>query len=172
MLFRRVPYRPAVWRDVSSLGLMVSRTLPLLALSLFSASSFAVPSLCTKEEVTEWSCAARGKVYSLCASADRSPATNYMQYRVGKNNKLEFSFPELREQPKGHFLLRLAPRGASLSFTNKGYEYLVYEPLAGPTTIHVSKDQTPVGSVTCGSATDTLTLTETQNRFRLLGIYE
>lgn len=151
---------------------MVSRTLLLLALSLFSASSFAVPSLCTKEEVTEWSCAARGKVYSLCASADRSPATSYMQYRVGKNNKLEFSFPEPREHPKGHFLLRLAPRGASLSFTNNGYEYLVYEPLAGPTTINVSKDQTTVGSVSCGSATDTLTLTETQNRFKLLGIYE
>jgi len=94
------------------------RTFLLAAFPLFSASSFAQPSLCTKGEVTEWSCV------------------------------------------------------ASLSFTNEGYEYFVNEPLAGPTTIDVSKGQTPLGLITCDSATDTLTLTETQNRFKLRGIYQ
>ena len=148
------------------------RALVLVALSLFSMSSIAQQSLCARGEVTEWSCTAKKKVYSLCASQDLSPTAGYMQYRAGRISKLEFAFPESRENPKGHFLLRLAPRGASLSFTSEGYEYFVYEPLAGPTTIDISKGRTPVRSITCNSATDTLTLTKTLNRFKLLGIYE
>jgi hypothetical protein len=94
-----------------------------------------------------------------------------MQYRAGNKSKLEFAFPSQRQHPRDHFRLSLAPRGAVLGFDNHGYEYWIYEPLAGPTRIDVSKGQAPVGSIICSSATDTLTLTKTQDRFRSLGIY-
>lgn len=143
----------------------------VVAASLFSVGSFAQSSLCTKDEVTVWSCLTKAKVYSLCASRDLSPTAGYLQYRAGKSSKPEFAFPDPPEHPKGHFLLRLAPRGASLSFSNGDYEYWIYEPLAGSTTIDVSKDGASIGTVTCGWSTDTLTLTETQNRFQALGVY-
>ena len=148
------------------------RILLLLALPLLSESSSAQPGLCGKREVTEWSCAAKGKIYALCSSRDLGPITGYMQYRAGTSSKLEFAFPQPLTHPKGHFLLRLAPKGASLSFSNEGYEYFIYESLAGSTTIDINKGQMPVGSIICASATDTLTLAETQNRFKLLGIYQ
>jgi hypothetical protein len=144
----------------------------LVALSLLPLSSIAQTSLCTQGEVTEWSCKAKGKIYSLCSSKDLSPTTGYMQYRAGKSSETEFTFPEHLEHPKGYFRLGLAPRGAWLTFSNAGYEYFIYEPLIGPTLIDVVKSQSPVASVTCRSATDTLTLTTTQDRFRLLGIYQ
>lgn len=144
----------------------------LVALSLLPLSSIAQSSLCTQGEVTEWSCTAKGKIYSLCSSKNLSPTTGYMQYRAGTSSKTEFTFPEHSEQPKGYFRLGLLPRGARLTFSNAGYEYAIYEPLIGPTLIDVVKSQSPVALVTCSSATDTLTLTTTQERFRLLGIYQ
>lgn len=147
------------------------RALLPIALTLCSASSLAQPTLCTKGEVTAWSCVAKGKVYSVCASPDLSATSGYMQYRAGKNAKVEFAFPKPQQHPRSYFQLRLAPRGASLGFENEGYAYSVYEPLAGPTEITIFNGETLVGSITCDSATDTLTLTETQNRFKSLGIY-
>lgn len=149
-----------------------SQAVVLVATSLFAVGSFAQSDLCTKDEVTVWSCSTTAKVYSLCASRDLSPTAGYLQYRAGKSPTPEFAFPDSPRHPKGHFLLRLAPRGASLSFTNGDYGYWIYEPLAGSTTIDVSKGGTSIGTVTCAWSTDTLTLTETQNRFQALGIYQ
>lgn len=140
--------------------------------SSFSTGSLAQQDLCAKDEVTVWSCTTEAKVYSLCASRDLSPTAGYLQYRAGRNSRREFAFPDPPAHPKGRFLLRLAPRGAALSFSNGDYEYWIYEPLAGSTTIEVSKSGAAIGTVTCGWSSDTLTLTETQNRFRALGIYQ
>lgn len=149
-----------------------SQAVVLVVTSLFAVGSLAQANLCTRDEVMVWSCSTKAKVYSVCASRDLSPTAGYLQYRAGKSPKLEFAFPDPPRHPKGHFLLRLAPRGASLSFTNGDYEYWIYEPLAGSTTIDVSKGGTLIGTVTCAWSTDTLTLTETQNRFQALGIYQ
>ncbi len=132
----------------------------------------AQPSLCTPSEVTEWSCTAKKKIYSLCSSKDLGAKAGYMQYRAGKASKTEFVFPERLEHPKGNFRLVLQAKGVMLSFSNAGYEYAIYEPLAGSTHIDVTKSQgAQVADVECNSATDTLTLTTTMKRFELLGIY-
>jgi hypothetical protein len=144
--------------------------LVLSALSVLAPSSIAQSSLCTQDEVTEWSCTAKGKIYSVCSSEGLSPTTGYMQYRAGTTSKTEFAFPEPPRHPKGFFHLNLLPRGASLGFSNGGYEYAIDEPLAGATFVAISKGQGPVAFVTCKSATRTLTLNQTMDRFKLLGI--
>lgn len=144
----------------------------LVAAALFAPVALAQSNLCSKDEVTVWSCSTKAKVYSLCASRDLSPSSGYLQYRAGKGAKAEFAFPDPPQPPRGHFLLRLAPRGASLSFKNGDYDYWIYEPLAGSTTIDVLKAGKPIGTVTCSWSSDTLTLTETLNRFQALGAYE
>lgn len=145
----------------------------LAAIALSPLGAMAQPSLCTSGEVTEWSCAAKGKIYSLCSSADLGPKAGYMQYRAGRTSRTEFVFPERLVHPKGNFRLGLLAKGAMLSFSNGSYESAIQEPLAGSTHIDVAKGQGPSATaVTCTLATDTLTLTTTMERFRLLGIYQ
>lgn len=150
-----------------------SSTLLFAALSFFHLGAIAQTGLCTQGETTEWSCTAKKKTYALCASKDLGAETGYMQYRAGRGSKTEFVFPERREHPKGHFRLALQAKGVMFSFSNAGYEYAIYEPLAGSTHIDVANSQgTQVADVTCDSATDTLTLTTTMERFKGLGIYQ
>lgn len=144
----------------------------LVALSLLPLSSIGQTNLCMQGELTEWSCTAKSKIYSLCSSEDLGPTTGYMQYRAGKTSKTGFVFPERLEHPKNYLRLDLLAKGASSSFSNVGYENTIYEQLIGPTAIDVIEGQNPVASVLCKSTTDTLTLTTTQERFRLLGIYQ
>lgn len=149
-----------------------SSTFLFAALSLLHLSAIAEPSLCTPGETTEWSCTAKRKTYALCASKDLGAETGYMQYRAGRGSKAEFVFPERREHPKGNFRLVLQAKGVMFSFSSAGYEYAIYEPLAGATHIDVANSQgAHVADVTCDSATDTLTLTTTMQRFERLGIY-
>ena len=144
----------------------------LAAVSFFHLSAIAQSSLCTPTETTEWSCTAKRKIYSLCASKDLGAAAGYMQYRAGSASKTEFVFPERLAHPKGNFRLVLQAKGVMFSFSNAGYEYAIYEPLAGSTHIDVANGQgTQVADVTCNSATDTLTLTSTMERYERLGIY-
>ena len=132
----------------------------------------AQPSLCSPGEVTEWSCTAKKKIYSLCSSKDLGADAGYMQYRAGSASKTEFVFPERLEHPIGNFRFVPHGKGVMLSFSNAGYEYAIYEPVGGSTHIEVAKSQGPqVAAVTCSLATDTLTLTTTMERFGLLGIY-
>ena len=119
-----------------------------------------------------WSCQAGRKVYRLCASQDLGPTTGHLQYRVIRSGKIEFQYPSANAHPRGVFRLALLPRGASLSFTDAAHEYGIYEPLAGQTTIDVSKGGKGVASVTCTKSSDTLTLTSTQDLFKEIGIYE
>ena len=149
-----------------------SRIIVVVATTLFCMSSLAQGNLCTKDESMVWSCSTKEKIYSLCASRNLSATAGYLQYRAGKGVKPEFAFPDSLQHPKGHFLLRLERRGASLKFMNADYEYWIYEPLAGSTTIDVSKGGKFIGTVTCDWSTNTLTLTETQNRFQVIGIYQ
>lgn len=142
------------------------------AVSFFHLGAMAQPGLCTPGEVTEWSCTAKRKTYSLCASKDLGATTGYMQYRAGKASKTEFVFPERLEHPKGNFRLVLQAKGVMLNFSNAGYEYAIHEPLAGSTHIDVVDSRgARVADVMCLSATETLTLTTTMQRFERLGIY-
>jgi hypothetical protein len=158
-------YRTEAMRNLSTCCL-------LAAISFAPLIAMAQPSLCTPGEVTEWSCTAKKKIYSLCSSKDLGANAGYMQYRAGKTSKTEFVFPERLAHPKGNFRLVLQAKGVMLSFSNAGYEYAIHEPLGGSTHIDVANSKgAHVADVECNLATDTLTLTTTMQRFERLGIY-
>ena len=127
---------------------------------------------CHAEERSLWTCQAGRKVYALCASQDLGPATGHLQYRASKNGKVEFGYPSAKVHPRGVFRLALLPRGASLFFTSQGHEYSIHEPLAGKTTIDVSKEGKGIAGIMCAKSSDTLTLTSTLDFFREIGVFE
>ena len=151
------------------------KRLPVLFLAAAlpcTTSALAEPSLCSPNEVTEWSCSAKGEVHSLCASRDLGPTTGYLQYRARTREGVVSVFPDPARHPEGLFRLRLAPRGASLRFAIGDREYWIHEPLMGSTSIQVLEAGRSTGVVTCDWSTDTLTLTDTQNRFHRIGIFQ
>ena len=127
---------------------------------------------CHAKERSLWSCQAGRKVYALCASQDLGPAIGHLQYRAIKSGKVEFEYPSAKVHPRGVFQLALLPRGASLFFTSEVHEYSIHEPLAGKTTIDVSKEGKGVAGIMCAKSSDTLTLTSTLDFFREIGVFE
>jgi hypothetical protein len=156
--------KPTLSRMRSALALAAALTQPALA--------SGKPNLCVANEQVVWSCSANKKVHSLCASPDLSKSEGYLQYRVGRKKGADFVFPTERVHPKGHFAAATLPRGVSLSFTHEGRGYWVGESVGSPTTIEVTEEGRPANVVRCRSATDTLSLTTTITRFRLIGIME
>ncbi len=149
----------------------LARILVLAAALPGTTVALAEPSLCTRDEVTEWSCSVKEAVHSLCASRDLGPRSGYLQYRARTREGMASVFPDPPRHPAGLFRLRLAPRGASLRFTIGGREHWIHEPLAGSTSIEVLEAGRSSGVLDCDWSTDTLTLTATQNRFRRIGIF-
>ena len=139
-------------------------TVVLLVCLLLVGPAFAQTSLCEPDEQMVWSCERKGKTYALCASKGADASAGYMQYRVGNVGAIEFSYPEALKHPKGVFRFSLLAKGASLAFENAGYEYTIYEPLMGRTTINVRKNDRDLSTFECENATETLTLTTTINR--------
>jgi hypothetical protein len=131
----------------------------------------ASDAVCTSSEKVIWACNAGQQRFAVCASADLSSSTGYMQYRVMKGANLEFAYPSGPRHPRSLFLLSLLPRGASLTFRNGEYQYAIYEPLIGPATIDVARTERPLATITCASATDGLTLTTTQELLSQVGVY-
>ena len=95
--------------------------------------------LCTKEEITLWSCERNQRVYSLCSSQTASPSTGYLQYRAASAGKVTFIYPATKVPPLGLFKYVSSPNGdASIDFTNKGYAYSLGDPLRGKSMITVA----------------------------------
>lgn len=134
-------------------------------------SATAAPSLCKADEVTQWSCVTRRKIYSVCASADIGTTAGYLQYRVGQPSKVEFSYPTTPQHPKGLFHFYLGGRGASLIFSNAGYEYWLGDDVQGKAQINVLQGKRSVASVACASSsTPSMSNTSTLNKFKAIGI--
>lgn len=151
--------------------LLIPLLLLLPAMPSFAQVRSEAP--CTPPEVVLWSCSARSRLYALCASPNLGSGTGHLQYRAGPLGKPELLYPSEPLSPKGRFHYSLLAKGARLSFTHDGYRYDIYEPLQGHTTISVSQGRAPAKlAVTCGTASDTLTLTPTLELFKSIGIYE
>lgn len=100
-------------------------------LSSFCLAAMARESLCTKDEQVAFSCAVKGnKLVSLCASPDLSKTTGYVQYRFGKKGAVEFTYPQLTDNPRTHFLWGVtAYSGGGVDyfrFASGDYQYVVY----------------------------------------------
>lgn len=95
--------------------------------------------LCTKAEITLWSCETRKRVFSLCSSPVVTRTTGYLQYRVSDAGKLTFAYPATKIPPLGLFKYNSFGNGnASIEFTNNGYHYRLQDPLRDRSSIVVS----------------------------------
>ena len=109
--------------------------------------------ICTKDELTLWSCETGKRVFSLCSSQTATRTTGYLQYRASSAGKVTFTYPATKVPPLGLFKYDSYPNGnASIEFTNKGYHYSLVDQLRDRSSIVVS---TPGASeketeITCG----------------------
>lgn len=63
--------------------------------SIAAAQMAETATHCTSNERTLFSCATKkNKIVSICASKDLSPNSGYMQYRFGKDGKVEMEVPQ------------------------------------------------------------------------------
>lgn len=95
--------------------------------------------LCSKDEITLWSCETGKRVYSLCSSHTVTRTSGYMQYRASSRGKVVFTYPAERKPPLGSFVYNSLGNGnASVEFTSNGYGYTLFDPLKGGSSISVS----------------------------------
>ena len=96
-------------------------------------------SLCSMDEITLWRCETGKRVYSLCASHAVTRTSGYMQYRASSRGKVVFTYPTEKRPPLGSFVYKSFGNGdASVEFTSNGYEYTIFDPLRGSSSIGVS----------------------------------
>ena len=75
--------------------MFVGMSIPSLACTAAAAPAFA-QSLCTAAETVVFTCTAKAKIVSACASKDISPHGGYLQFRIGKGDSTEVSYPASR----------------------------------------------------------------------------
>ena len=152
---------------------MPIRYADLLALALaFYAGPAAAQSLCAADETIVWSCGYQDSSYAVCASKDVSKNAGYLQYRETKSGEMVLRFPDSHTLPAGLFEFVLLPRGATLFVANAGYLYEMHEGLVGAPSLTISKAGKSLSTVQCTDSDHTLTLTETINLLKAVGVGE
>jgi len=95
--------------------------------------------VCTKDELTLWSCETNKRVFSLCSSQTATRTKGYLQYRASTAGKVTFTYPATKVSPLGLFKYESYPNGnASIEFTNNGYHYSLMDPLRDRSSIVVT----------------------------------
>lgn len=94
--------------------------------------------LCSKDEITLWTCETNKRIFSLCSSPVASRTTGYLQYRASNHGKVKFAYPAVKAPPLGLFKYNSFANGdASVEFTNNGFNYSLLDPLRGEASILV-----------------------------------
>ncbi len=122
----------------------------------------AVPSLCKADETVVFSCSTGAHVASLCASKNISKSEGTMQYRYGKGDKLDLTYPDPAGKPADVFtsgtLMFSGGGGAYLRFDNGIYRYTVFTaigkwaPRGGPAEVQgvaIKKDGKEFANFPC-----------------------
>jgi hypothetical protein len=115
--------------------------------------------LCSKEEITLWSCETSRKTYSLCSSMHITRNEGYIQYRVSRNGNIVFAFPNTKTPPFGLFTYHSSPNGdAYINFSNGSYGYSLGDPLRGNSVINVTSKKSPshITEIKCNGGNQTL----------------
>ena len=107
--------------------------------------------LCSRDEITLWSCSAARREYALCASHVVTRTQGYMQYRASRAGKTVFTYPAAKRPPLGAFKYTSYANGnASVEFANEGYRYTLVDPLRSESSILVEAPSGETTEVACG----------------------
>lgn len=101
-------------------------------IGLLAAPVWSAESHCRVQEQIVFSCLVGKKMVSVCASADLSATSGYLQYRFGQKHALELVFPDLtKATPAASYvqartLMFAGGGGGYLRFINGAHHYIVY----------------------------------------------
>lgn len=130
--------------------------------------------LCASDEISLWSCERGKRIYSLCASRTLTRTKGYIQYRAANSGKVELVYPSEKKPPLDFFVYNSYGNGnASIDFTNNGYEYSLFDPLRGGSSITVVSPEPAkkTTEISCHS-TQTLQLNYTMRLMYESGLWE
>jgi hypothetical protein len=103
------------------------------------SNAYGQSPLCSKDEITLWSCETGKRIYSLCSSHTVTRTLGYIQYRASSRGKVVFTYPTERTPPLGSFVYNSFANGnASVEFTSNGYGYTLSDPLREGSFLGVS----------------------------------
>lgn len=120
-----------------TVGFLLSLAMGLPSTRGSAAVQLLGGSLCESTEKIVFSCSLRSaaKTISLCSSKELTKERGYLQYRFGVPGKIELEFPKQREQTQSAFkyshYIRPQVDRTEISFTNDGYEYVVFDDYEG-----------------------------------------
>ena len=101
-----------------------------MALLWFPSLGAAEPTACPATQRTLFACVTGGKLVAVCGSATLTATSGSVQYRFGRPDKVELSYPasgaEWRPVTRGGSLLLSGGGGAFVSFARVPYRYIVY----------------------------------------------
>ncbi|MEI6152907.1 MAG: hypothetical protein WCQ90_02340 [Deltaproteobacteria bacterium] len=138
-------------------GFMHKVLLAIIALSISSIAS-AADTLCSPQEKIVFSCSTGKKIASVCASANLSPTTGYIQYRFGKKGLPELIVPDTTgihpsKITNGGTITFSGGGGDFLRFIKGQYGYVVYDTVSGKAGdkagVNVEKNGKVIADLTC-----------------------
>jgi hypothetical protein len=101
-------------------------------IGFLAAPVWAAESHCRAQERIVFSCSLGKKTVSVCASADLSATSGYLQYRFGPKGAFELAFPDLTKATpaashvQARTLMFAGGGGGYLRFVNGAHHYIVY----------------------------------------------
>lgn len=105
-------------------------SLSYVALTSFTLAAAAKPTLCKAEELVVFSCPTGARTASICASKDVSKNGGYMQYRYGRQDKVDLAYPALGAKPSDVFtagtMMFSGGGGALLRFNRHRFSYTIF----------------------------------------------
>lgn len=101
-------------------------------MGFLAVPAWAAESHCRAEERIIFSCSLGKKTVSVCASAELSATSGYLQYRFGPKDALELVFPDVTQATpaasyvQARTLIFAGGGGGYLRFINGQHHYIVY----------------------------------------------
>jgi hypothetical protein len=129
--------------------------------------------LCSKEEITLWSCETSTKIHSLCSSTHITRKAGYIQYRVSKNGQTIFTFPNSKTLPFGLFSYNTTANGSPyIVFSNGGYEYRLIDQVdRSEILVTQKKSPHPSSQISCNKGNQTFEVNYTERLIFDAGIW-
>jgi hypothetical protein len=116
---------------IARIGNSVIKSALFALIYLMAFHANAADSHCNEQEQIVFSCSLGKKIVSVCASAELTPSSGYLQYRFGAKNALELILPASRNSAQketilANTLMFAGGGGGYLRFINGHYQYVVY----------------------------------------------
>lgn len=134
---------------------MLPQALGWFAAALQPAFAQAEANLCKAEEKVLFNCALEDRLVSVCAAANISPKTGYVQLRYGLPEQIEIELPETRDTRKGIYkgaLFFSGYLGAYLRFDIDRTSFIVFNLPGRSSGMVIEKNKAMWGRYMCHGA--------------------